>query len=125
MPSDGAAQPALLQGTLDLLILATLARGPAHGYAIARTIERTSGGLLAVEEGSLYPALKRLRRTGEIDAEWQTTGTGRRGKVYRLVADGRERLARERNLWSDYVAAVSRVLAGHAPGPFDLESIAD
>lgn len=118
-------QPTLVQGTLDLLILCTLARSPAHGYAIARAIERASDGVLAIEEGSLYPALKRLRARGDIDAEWQTTATGRRGKVYRLVSDGRDRLTSERRLWSQYVAALTRVLEGATAGPFDVDSIGD
>ncbi len=119
-------RPQVLQGTLDALVLGTLALGPAHGYAIARWIERASGGLLVIEEGSLYPALKRLRRGGQVDCEWQTTATGRRGKVYRLTREGRDRLASERALWAAYRSAVERVLTGRgAAGPFDLDSIAD
>ncbi len=124
-PSSPTLRPQVLQGTLDAMILATLARAPAHGYAIARAIERASGGILLVEEGSLYPALKRLRQRGDIDAEWQTTASGRRGKVYRLTADGRARLGAERALWADYTAAVARVLEGHTLHPFDLDAVTD
>ncbi|MBL8757603.1 MAG: PadR family transcriptional regulator [Phycisphaerae bacterium] len=120
-----APRPQVLQGTLDAMILATLARAPAHGYAIARSIEHGSGGLLAIEEGSLYPALRRLRQRGDIDAEWQTTATGRRGKVYRLTADGRARLREERRLWAEYSAAVERVLSGRSLHPFDVDAVTD
>jgi len=120
-----APRPQVLQGTLDAMILATLARAPAHGYAIARSIERGSGGLLAIEEGSLYPALRRLRQRGDIDAEWQTTATGRRGKVYRLTGDGRARLREERRLWAEYSAAVERVLSGRSVHPFDVDAVTD
>jgi transcriptional regulator len=109
-----------------MLVLATIARQPAHGYAIARSIERMSGATLTIEEGSLYPALRRLARSGAIDAEWQTTPVGRRGKVYRLSREGREQLEQQRTLWQSYTAAIARVLAGGAGyGPFDVEGIGD
>jgi PadR family transcriptional regulator, regulatory protein PadR len=126
MARDQPGTPALLQGTLDMLVLATLARRPAHGYAIARSIEQASGATLKIEEGSLYPALRRLSRAGAIDAEWQTTPAGRRGKVYRLSREGRGHLEQERTLWHNYTAAIARVLAGGAGyGPFDIEGIGD
>jgi transcriptional regulator len=101
----------MLQGTLDLLVLATLGTGPSHGYAIARTIERQSQQRLAVEEGSLYPALRRLERRGELASEWRTTPTGRRAKFYRLTSAGHERLREQADLWARLAGAVSGVLA--------------
>ena len=79
---------ALLHGALDALILKTLARGPSHGYAVARFIEDTSGDAVLVEEGSLYPALYRLERRGWVEAEWGTSELGRRAKLYRLTDVG-------------------------------------
>ena len=81
---------ALLYGALDALILRTLAKGPRHGYAIARYIEERSGEAVLVEEGSLYPALYRLERRGWVEAEWGTSELGRRAKLYRLTDEGRE-----------------------------------
>jgi transcriptional regulator len=86
---------ALLYGALDALILKTLARGPSHGYAVARFIEDTSGDAVLVEEGSLYPALYRLERRGWVEAEWGTSELGRRAKLYRLTDSGGEQLAAE------------------------------
>src|SRR5581483_4559950 len=82
-----------LQGSLDLLVLKTLAqRGPLHGYGIALHIRRASAELLNVEEGSLYPALHRMAQNGWVASEWALTETGRRAKFYRLLAGGRKRL---------------------------------
>src|SRR4026208_1750168 len=86
---------ALLHGTLDALILKTLAGGPLHGYAIARFIEDTTGEAVLVEEGSLYPALCRMDRRVWVEAEWGTSELGRRAKLYRLTAAGRVQLAAE------------------------------
>lgn len=119
-PSTAPAPPAppeLLQGTLEVMILRTLARAPAHGYAIARSIESASGGVLTIEEGSLYPALYRLQRRGDLKSSWQTTDTGRRAKVYELTARGRKQLAEQQDLWRRLSGAVSRVLAGGAETP--------
>jgi PadR family transcriptional regulator, regulatory protein PadR len=101
---------ALLHGTLDALILKTLAPGPRHGYAIARFIEDTSGEALLVEEGSLYPALYRMERRGWVEAEWGTSELGRRAKLYRLTDAGRAQLTAELALWRRFSAGVSRVL---------------
>ena len=101
---------ALLHGALDALILKTLARGPSHGYAIARFIEDTSGDALLVEDGSLYPALYRLERRGWVDAEWGTYELGRRAKLYRLTAAGRDQLRDETATWRRFAAGVSKVL---------------
>jgi len=100
----------LLRGTLDALILQTLADGPRHGYGIARFIEASTGETVTVEEGSLYPALYRMERRGWIDAEWGTSEIGRKAKVYRLTMKGRGQLRAETATWQRFAAAVSRLL---------------
>lgn len=102
---------ALLHGTLDALILKTLAGGPRHGYAIARFIEDTTGDAVLVEEGSLYPALYRMERRGWVEAEWGTSELGRRAKLYRLTAPGRAQLHAEMETWRRFSAGVSKVFA--------------
>ena len=101
----------LLQGTLDLLILKTLSWGPAHGYAIARWIGQLSAALLTVGEGSLYPALHRLQERGWVESEWKISDNNRRAKFYRLTNRGRRQLRAETETWTDFAAAVGRVLA--------------
>jgi PadR family transcriptional regulator PadR len=101
---------ALLHGTLDALILKTLASGPAHGYAIAKSIEDQSGDTVLIEEGSLYPALYRMERRRWIEAEWGTSELGRRAKLYRLTPDGRKQLATETETWKRFALGISRVL---------------
>jgi transcriptional regulator len=105
---------ALLHGTLDALILKTLADSPRHGYAIGRYIEETTGDAVVVEEGSLYPALYRMERRGWIEAEWGTSELGRRAKFYSLTDDGRKQLAAETATWQRFAAGVSKVLMGPA-----------
>jgi PadR family transcriptional regulator PadR len=100
----------LLHGTLDALILKTLAGGPLHGYAIARFIEDTTGEAVQVEEGSLYPALYRMERRRWVEAEWGTSELGRRAKLYRLTDAGRVQLAAETATWRRFSAGVSKVL---------------
>jgi transcriptional regulator len=100
----------LLHGTLDTLILKTLAWGPRHGYAIARWLESMGADALRIEEGSLYPALYRLERRGWITAEWGLSETKRRVKLYQLTDAGRARLAVETAQWSQFAAAVARIL---------------
>lgn len=100
----------LLQGTLDMLILQTLQWGDQHGYAIANAIRATSGDLLRVETGSLYPALHRLERQGWLKAEWKQTDAGQRAKYYRLTAAGKKQLASERSHWHQLVQAIAGVL---------------
>ena len=102
---------ALLHGTLDALILKTLAGGPRHGYAIAKFIEDTTGDALLVEEGSLYPALYRMERRAWVEAEWGVSELGRRAKVYRLTDAGRAQLATEMATWRRFAAGVSKVFA--------------
>lgn len=110
-------QPELLQGTLDVMILSVVQREALHGYGIARQIERLSGAVLAVEEGSLYPALHRMSKRGDLAAEWRTSHTGRRARFYRLTGDGRARLAEQADLWERLSSAVTRVVESAArPG---------
>ena len=103
-------ESSLLHGTLDALILKTLAGGPRHGYGIARFLEEATEGAVAIEEGSLYPALYRLERRRLLEAEWKDSEAGRRAKFYKLTRDGRSQLARETKAWAEFSAAVSRVL---------------
>jgi PadR family transcriptional regulator PadR len=100
----------LLQGTLDLLILRTLRTGPAHGHAIAKTIERGSADVLQVEQGSLYPALHRLIKRGWITYEDGASENNRRAKFYRLTAKGRKQLAIEASKWNRLAGAIARIL---------------
>jgi PadR family transcriptional regulator PadR len=100
----------LLHGTLDALVLKTLAGGPRHGYGIARYLEDATDGAVTIEEGSLYPALYRLERRRLVEASWGPSETGRRAKFYRLTKEGRAQLARETKAWAEFSAAVSRVL---------------
>lgn len=100
----------LLQGTLDLLVLKTLAQGPLHGYGIAQKILVTSRQVLEVQQGSLYPALHRLERKGLVKSEWKESENGRMAKVYALTKDGKKRLADELKEWARYAAAINWVL---------------
>lgn len=100
----------LLHGTLDVLVLKTLARGPLHGYGIAKWIEEATAEAVVVEEGSLYPALYRMERREWIEAEWGTSELGRRAKFYRITAQGRRRLHHETQQWARVAAGVSRML---------------
>lgn len=102
---------ALLHGTLDALILKTLAGGPRHGYAIARFIEDATAEAVVVEEGSLYPALYRMEGRGWIEAEWGTSELGRRAKLYRLTDKGRSQLQAEMATWRRFSAGVAKVFA--------------
>ena len=101
---------ALLHGSLDALILKTLAGGPRHGYAIAKFIEDASGDPVVIEEGSLYPSLYRMERKGWLEAEWGESDLGRRVKLYRLTREGRAQLNAETAAWLQYVSGVSRIL---------------
>ena len=100
----------LLQGTLDMLILKTVSRGPLHGYAIAESIQRTSEDVLRVEEGALYPALHRLELKGHLASEWGVSDNNRRAKFYRLTAAGRRRLVEEADYWTRVAAGIARVM---------------
>jgi len=108
----GRSQPnsALLPGTLDLLILRTLAPGPMHGYGIAKRLQQVSGDVLQVGESSLYPALQRLLLNGWIKAEWGASENNRRARYYTLTNAGRKQLAREREEFDRAIAAIQKVL---------------
>jgi PadR family transcriptional regulator, regulatory protein PadR len=99
-----------LRGSLDLLILKTLSLEPMHGWGITQRIEDQSGGVLEVNQGSLYPALQRLEQRGWIDSDWQTTENNRRAKYYRLTTAGRSALVAEEASWQRYISAVQAVL---------------
>jgi len=105
----------LVQGTLHMLILKTLALEPMHGYGIAVRLEQISRGVFQVNAGSLFPALRRLERDGLIAAEWRTTENNRRGKYYSLTAPGRAHFKRETRDWERQTAAIARILQA-APG---------
>ena len=100
----------LLQGTLDLLILRTLASGPMHGWGISQRIQAVSGSVLVVNQGSLYPALYRLEEEGWIASEWGASENNRKAKFYRLTRSGERQLAREQQNWQRLASAVFRVL---------------
>ena len=103
-PSD------LLQGTLDLLILKTIARGPLHGWGVSKRIQLLSGEVLSVGQGSLYPALHRLEQQGWITAEWKDSDLGRSAKFYALTRDGRRQLERELKSWERLSSAVQLLI---------------
>jgi PadR family transcriptional regulator PadR len=100
----------ILQGTLDMLILQTLQWGPQHGYGIAQALRAQSGEILQVETGSLYPALHRMERQGWILSKWGQTEQKQRAKYYRITADGKKQLARDRSKWQTMVAAIGSIL---------------
>jgi transcriptional regulator len=106
--ADGQAE--LLQGTLDMLILQTVAVAPAHGHTIAHVIGRRSNDVLLVEHGSLYPALHRLEDRGWIASFWGTSENNRKARYYRLTANGRKQLSVETSRWERVVRAVNQVL---------------
>jgi PadR family transcriptional regulator PadR len=100
----------LVQGTLDMLILKTLALEPLHGYGIAQRIEQISRGVFQVNPGSLFPAFRRLERSGLIDTQWRATENNRRAKYYVLTDQGRKRLNSETKEWGRQIAAIARIL---------------
>ena len=106
-----SATPALLQGTLDLLVLHALARGRMHGYAIAQCIHLLSDEALRVEEGSLYPALYRLELDGAVTATWGLSENNRKAKYYEISKRGRQLMTQQQETWSRLSVAVDRVLA--------------
>ena len=105
------AKSDLLQGTLDMLILKTLALEPAHGWGIAQRIQQVSRDVLQVNQGSLYPALYRLEHQGWIASEWGTSENNRKAKFYRLTQEGRRQLDAETENWERMSAAIDRILA--------------
>jgi PadR family transcriptional regulator, regulatory protein PadR len=104
------AQSSLVQGTLDMIVLRTLALEPMHGYGIGVRIEQISRGVFQVNAGSLFPALRRLERDGLIEGEWAATENNRRAKYYSLTAPGRARLKQGTRDWEVQSAAIARIL---------------
>lgn len=111
----GRSERTLLYGTLDALILKTLAREPLHGYGIARWLESATDERIRVDESSLYPALYRLEKKGLLRSEWGRSELDRRAKFYHLTERGRARLKRETRDWAEFSDAVSTVLLGEEP----------
>jgi len=105
----------LLKGTLDVLILKTVSWGPAHGYAISRWIRESSADDLVIQEGALYPALRRLEESGWLASEWRRIDTGREARVYTLTPEGRQAMRAEVATWHRYVSAFTRVLETRPP----------
>jgi transcriptional regulator len=112
MPKEPSNRIALLQGTLDMLVLRTLRSTPAHGHQIAKHIQRTTDDLLQVEHGSLYPALHRLERKGWVAAKWEPAGAElkREYKYYRLTPAGKKQLASEESKWKRMTGAIARIM---------------
>lgn len=106
----GEERIGLPQGTLDLLILRTLALGPQHGWGISERIQQISSDAVQVQQGSLYPALHRLERRGWINARWSASENNRRAKYYRLTVTGRKQLAAESERWDRMTAAIALVM---------------
>ena len=100
----------LVQGTLEMLILKTLALEPMHGYGVALRIEQMSSGVFRVNPGSLLPALSRMERAGRIRSEWRATENNRRAKYYELTSAGRKQLEREASVWRALASAIGRIL---------------
>ena len=101
----------LLQGTLDVLVLRTLAWEPMHGYAVSRWIRQRTEGTIEIEDAPLYKALHRLEQAGAVEAEWGLSENNRRARYYKLTAGGRRRLKAEEAAWRRYAEAVTKVLA--------------
>ena len=101
----------LLQGTLDLLVLKTLAHDPMHGWAIGQRIQQVSESVLRVNQGSLYPALQRLETAGWVDSEWGVSENNRQAKFYRLTRSGQKQLREESAEWARMVGAVGKILS--------------
>lgn len=99
-----------LQGSLELLVMKILRRGPNHGFAIASYIQQMSEDILRVEAGSLYPALHRMTEAGLLKAEWRVSEAGRRARVYELTVKGRRKLEADQKRWRDVSAAVAKIL---------------
>ena len=107
----GSSRIELLQGTLDMLVLQTLAWGPRYGFGIAQMIRAGSRNALQVDTGSLYPALHRLERQAAIEADWGTSENNQRVRIYRLTAAGRRRLSVERSRWEQLAEAIAGAMA--------------
>ena len=114
MSTQSPPRDELLRGTLDLLILRTVAFGPNHGQGIARAIQQRSDDALLVDHGSLYPALQRLEDQGWLSAEWGVSSANRRARFYRLTAAGRRQLANEVSRWQRLAAGINRIVGNPA-----------
>ena len=110
------SQLRLLKGTLDVLILRTLSWGPAHGYAVSRWLRDSSGNELRIEEGALYPALRRLEQRDLIESEWREVESGREARVYRLTRMGERALQHDLAEWRRYIKVFTRVLEARPAG---------
>src|SRR5579864_628573 len=110
MGKNGQSNAEMLKGTLDMMVLRTLATGDAHGHTIAKVIERTSEDVLEVEQGSLYPALHRLEDRGWVSSHWGPSENNRKAKFYRLTAAGRKQLVRETSRWKQMTRAIGLVM---------------
>jgi PadR family transcriptional regulator len=118
MPNTSGDRLALLQGTLDMLVLRALTLAPLHGHAIATHIERTSDDVLQVDHGSLYPALYRLQKRGWIRSTWEPMPDKKReAKYYRITPAGRRQLVREASKWTQLATAIARVMQGRLKDP--------
>jgi len=106
----------MLKGHLDMIVLAALASGPAHGYAVIEEIRRRSGRAFDLPEGTIYPALHRLEQTGLLTSRWVTAESGRRRRVYSLTRRGERALAQRRAVWQQFSDAIGDLLAGARPG---------
>lgn len=111
----------MLKGTLDMMVLRTLVSGDAHGHTIAKIIERTSEGVLEVEQGSLYPALYRLEDRGWVSSYWGTSENNRKAKFYKLTGAGRKQLAREKDRWRKITRAIALVIGDETPAGGGIE----
>ena len=107
----------VLQGTLELLILRTLAWGPQHGFGIAKWIKTVTDGRVQIEDGALYPALHRMAQKKLLAAEWAITDRGRRARYYELTPLGRQALRSQTTAWNDYVSAVQQIIAASGRKP--------
>jgi transcriptional regulator len=107
----------MLKGHLDMIVLAALSSGPAHGYAVIQEIQRRSGGAFELPEGTIYPALHRLEQAGLLSSHWTTAKSGRQRRVYALTKHGTRALADQRAIWQRFVDAIGGLLGhpGHAP----------
>ncbi len=110
----GGSSLEILKGTLDILILKTLSRGANHGYGVARWLRETSAEAFQVEEGALYPALRRLEKKGLVASAWDVTETGREAKFYSLTPEGETELASAQATWHRYVTAMGHVLGSRS-----------
>ena len=106
----------MLRGTLDVLILKTLSHGSLHGYGVSLSIRRATKEVFQVDEGALYPALRRLEKRGFVESEWKATDTGREAKFYRLTPNGTRELGNEEGKWHRYVEAMAQVLGAQVRG---------